>query len=73
MSTGSSGRPELPPEVLELLGEGDFRAADEGAWAVPERHLGFGLPADFKLGQVKTQGDAGNGKASATVSGVQFD
>lgn len=48
MSTGPSGHPELPPEVVELLGEGDFRAADEGAWAVLERRLGFELPADFK-------------------------
>jgi len=39
---GSGGRPELPPGVGELLGEGDFRAADEGAWSALEGRMGFG-------------------------------
>jgi hypothetical protein len=33
---------------VELLGEGNFRAADPSAWVALEERLGFGLPTDFK-------------------------
>lgn len=48
MNMGSGGCPELPPGVVELLGEGDYRAADGSAWVALEERLGFGLPAEFK-------------------------